>query len=679
VEHKRNAPSGYSVLNYPVTTCNLGKDRPFGLGYNRGELLVGVVCTAEDGGAAADLRAIVYAYNPATTVWRGLLNVPLNYTKGATFDINNTAFVNVPNTCRSWLPWSDLWSDVQLPAVSPGGGNGAFRCRPMPMLSSIDVDNDGSLVMGFGDRFAHLTGYLHYQPDPAGANIAVQYGLSGGDILRAAPTATGYQLESAGTTALGGGCGANSEGPGGGEYYCGEFWDNQEPNPITRDHHETALGAVVVNPTTGQMAATVFDPIDKISQGVRWFDNATGTSSFRDALEIHPRLRDQNTFGKAAGLGDLEMMCDQAPIELGNRVWFDRNGDGLQGADEAGIGGVDVELLRGSIAVGQARTDAAGLYRFVAAATNDTDATDAVGQVVGGIVYGTGTVGGASEYTIRIRSVRGPAPQAPLVGRLVTFTTGDASTGSDGVSSGDDVIAVIPHDAIAHAGDNDHRFDFGFRPRIDWGDGPNQTAFADNGPRHIIVPGLFIGSGVQDDSTGTPTAQDNGDNAAGEEDGPTGPINLTPGRPTVVTIRVTNTTGATATLWGWIDLNGNGILEPEERASVDVPDGSVNALVALTFPATADAVPYTTTHARFRLSTDPASGAPTGLAQDGEVEDHLVSVLAAGALPKTGQPMLASLALATAFLISGAALLRSDRRRRTLAPIPVRLSNSRRR
>jgi hypothetical protein len=68
--------------------------------------------------------------------------------------------------------------------------------------------------------------------------------------------------------------------------------------------------------------------------------------------------------------------------------------------------------------------------------------------------------------------------------------------------------------------------------------------------------------------------------------------------------------------------------------------------------------------------------ASPSFAQNGEVEAHLVPALAASTLLKTGQPMLAT---ATAFLLSGALLLNAERRRRTPAPLPVRVHNQQKR
>ena len=89
---------------------------------------------------------------------------------------------------------------------------------------------------------------------------------------------------------------------------------------------------------------------------------------------------------------------------------------------------------------------------------------------------------------------------------------------------------------------------------------------------------------------------------------------------------MTNTTGAAATLYGWIDYNANGVFDnATERASVAVPNGTNNGIVTLVFPAVPSGFTGTT-YARFRLSTDAAAANPTGAASDGEVEDYRVTI-----------------------------------------------------
>jgi hypothetical protein len=49
----------------------------------------------------------------------------------------------------------------------------------------------------------------------------------------------------------------------------------------------------------------------------------------------------------ANSIGDLEAMCDEAPIQIGNYVWNDENEDGIQDPCESPIPGVLVSLYDG--------------------------------------------------------------------------------------------------------------------------------------------------------------------------------------------------------------------------------------------------------------------------------------------------------------------------------------------
>ncbi|MCO6449871.1 MAG: hypothetical protein J5I90_03680 [Caldilineales bacterium] len=52
------------------------------------------------------------------------------------------------------------------------------------------------------------------------------------------------------------------------------------------------------------------------------------------------------------------------PGTIGNRVWLDADGDGLQDANEGGIAGVIVDLLQGGVVIDSQVTDADGFYFF---------------------------------------------------------------------------------------------------------------------------------------------------------------------------------------------------------------------------------------------------------------------------------------------------------------------------
>ena len=110
------------------------------------------------------------------------------------------------------------------------------------------------------------------------------------------------------------------------------------------------------------------------------------------------------------------------------------------------------------------------------------------------------------------------------------------------------------------------------------------------------------------------------------DDGVSLPI-LTQGVATTMSVTVTNSTGATAYLNGWIDFNQNGLFDAGEQIATDqvVATGSAGTNVVLSFTVPATAATGTC-GARFRI-TSTASPGPTGLSSGiGEVEDYVTSV-----------------------------------------------------
>ena len=178
-------------------------------------------------------------------------------------------------------------------------------------------------------------------------------------------------------------------------------------------------------------------------------------------------------------------------------------------------------------------------------------------------------------------------------------------------------------------------------PDYDWGDAPDTgagigaanyaTLVADNGPSHRIVETLYMGALVDAELDGQPNAAADGDDAApagapDDEDGVTvADLTLVEGTSAAVRVTVTNLDSTPAVLYGWIDFDGNGQFDLEERSTVPVLANSTNVEVTLDF-GSVPAAGITQTYARFRLSHDGAAAAPIGAATDGEVEDYLVVI-----------------------------------------------------
>ena len=184
--------------------------------------------------------------------------------------------------------------------------------------------------------------------------------------------------------------------------------------------------------------------------------------------------------------------------------------------------------------------------------------------------------------------------------------------------------------------------DFGDAPDADVGTGTGnyQTSSADDGPSHDVTTTqttLFLGARVDGEADAAPNSKANGDDIAtlpDDEDGliePAQDLLLTVGTAAVVRVRATNSTGSTATLYGWIDFNRDGMFDnATERTSVTVPTATSNGTFTLTFPTIPKSTTVGTTYARFRLSTDAAAANSTGASADGEVEDYAATITLRG-------------------------------------------------
>ena len=203
--------------------------------------------------------------------------------------------------------------------------------------------------------------------------------------------------------------------------------------------------------------------------GFVWFNETTGGRSKGYVLYDTGTAVPPATFSKANGFGEVVAVCQAAPIEIGNRVWDDVDGDGIQDPGEAALDGVVVELLApGGAVLGTATTANGGNYYFSSSA----------GTTTGNAVYNiAGLTPLTSGYVLRIAT-----GQAALGGRLVTRANSDGSANGDSRDSDGVIVgasAQIPVSTGA-AGANDHTFDFGFT--------------------RVVVPTLSLGNFVWTDT-----------------------------------------------------------------------------------------------------------------------------------------------------------------------------------
>ena len=168
---------------------------------------------------------------------------------------------------------------------------------------------------------------------------------------------------------------------------------------------------------------------------------------------------------------------------------------------------------------------------------------------------------------------------------------------------------------------------------VDYGDAPASfgTTRAGDGAAHEILPGFSLGSSVDSDIDGVASNGANGDDNSGtdDEDGVTfhTTIEAAPGQALTSPFTVDVTADFAAKLDVWVDFNNDGVFDAAtEHANSGIAYDVFNGtqFLPLTVPAGAT---LGTVAARFRLSTSGGLN-PTGRADNGEVEDHQVTIIA---------------------------------------------------
>lgn len=340
-------PGTYRSHVIPEPEHCAGHWHPYGIGVRGGRVLVGGVCGAENTvtrnapwGDPSQVTAHVYEFSQGS--FRHLFRTAMNYPRGCAY-----RFTGLPATTARCTkpasvgrPLSAMWEAWNQRVPTPG--HLSFVSAPQPILSNIEIADNGDLVLGFRDRFGDMQGTATY-PFNARTNALVR-AVAAGDVLRVCKSGTTYTPENnARCDALHGAQPNNDEGPGHGEFYA--------DSTRLADAHEDQVtqGGTALQPFRNRLWSTVYDPFDHHpwEQGVRrWNTNkgtAEGNLTIQRTWSGDARQR-ALLFGKGNGLADLELICDRAPIQVGNRVWYDVDGDGVQDPSEPPVKGVKVTL-----------------------------------------------------------------------------------------------------------------------------------------------------------------------------------------------------------------------------------------------------------------------------------------------------------------------------------------------
>lgn len=427
-------------LTNTLGTVNASDVRPFALGYKNGKLYVGAVSTGQStqvsNGTASGVQgnvnavhAYVWELNESTNTFKLVLNFKLN------------------NSTNNFYTWQDKWNNgVRL--IQPWGGTVNVA---QPILSDIDFYGD-DMILGFRNRANDQRGI---NLDDATIGYAA-YTNKWGDIIGARYLhATGtYLVESAGKIGSRIATGFSGVDAGYDEFYRGDGATN---GYSSGEGFECATGAFV-QVGGGSLASLQNFPSfsfnawpDGDHGGVTWMNNQNGNAvkgytSFLGDLWTCPS-------GKTNGMGSIEAVTETMPIEVGNRVWYDADGNGIQSSNENGYANVVLEFLdaSGNIVLGTTQTNTTGYYIF-----NNSN-------VPGGIKPNT-------TYKIRIHNAQYSTSGGWGALAGVTLTSSNMPTiGMSGVSDNDGVnasgLAMITF-TTGELGENNHDLDFGLKSNL---------------------------------------------------------------------------------------------------------------------------------------------------------------------------------------------------------------------
>ncbi len=418
------------------------------------------------------------------------------------------------NSCKlvNWKSWSNDYANIDTLNTTSG------EYYPQPILSDIEILDDGSFVVGIIDRFNFQMGTENVSPFDTSQTPALKTAWTSGDLQLLCKTGVstwvqeastpGYDPSGTPTTQKGGCVGITTAG---GKTYESSGWaftspvdfgdgpemlipEKQQPSnngsveffndavcnsngtrilngsrwnlEYCREesyapHIETSLGGIAVWPPTGtqELVSSAMDPDNFLfNGGIRWYSMTNGDSQWGKRVS---GFNANTSFLKAASMGDVEILCDQAPVQIGNRVWIDTNGNGIQDPEETPVAGVTIRLYdtAGTTLLGTAVTNSQGQYYF---SSNLTEAAAGNGDHLGG-----GLTAGQS-YKIRLDKAEDYVSGGPLFGYQLTqaTATSPATSLDTSVDSNATTVNSYPEAAVSMVlpGVNDHTYDFGFIP-----------------------------------------------------------------------------------------------------------------------------------------------------------------------------------------------------------------------
>lgn len=398
----------YAIESLPnVPTCTGGELRPWALTMHRQQGYLGAVCDAASSQQATDLQAYVLKFDPSDPEagFSDVLNFPLDYSRVG--------------------PWN-AWKDANITTTTVSG----WPTYPQPILSDIEFDEHNTMYLSILDRYSIQAGFVNYPPI-SGTTSATERVRTLGELLRACYTNGSYELEGTGS------CTQTNNADG-------EFFDDTVGDAAL----EGSEGALALLKGSKQLLATMLDPHPQGQTGqTYWYTHGTVTYNTSSGLidNWYTNIQTTNTpgyNGKGTGIGDIELITSPAPLEIGNRVWIDLNGNGLQDVVDPVIVGTTVTLSC-DMQTATTTTDAQGQYLF----------KDGHADIVS---WSQGKIPRNANCELSIAN-----SDATLQGRSLTSTDAgaDDTLDNDGILNADKIIKTFN---TGNSGYNNHSYDFGF-------------------------------------------------------------------------------------------------------------------------------------------------------------------------------------------------------------------------
>lgn len=403
-----------TTINFPssVTSglCSNDEWVPGGVKTYRNEVYVTVTCTAETSQLASDLKFFVYKFPQGnTSPFTQILNMQAPARDNGVFD-------------QQWRAWTNANT---LDGTAGASDEPNRYIYPQPWAMDLEFDEFGKLYLGIRNRSSDMR---------AAFNDAGQPAYEYGDTQVGMPNTDGSYTMLASTNPA--------------PY---EFIDDFTTN--TSEHPENDMGSLAVIAGTKEIItpATIGNSI----QGIRTYSTVDATTTAaKSGIPLRYYGLTQGTgaaaagnpFGKVAGLGDLEVLAAPAPIEVGNRVWVDTDKDGIQDADELGLGNVSVSLACPSGSA-STLTDAKGQFIFTNASGGNASFMQAEESCMLSI---DNTQTALQTYQLTTPNAEGDSSN----NALTDLRDSDASTNAKF-----DELSF----KVGTAGENNHSLDFGYR------------------------------------------------------------------------------------------------------------------------------------------------------------------------------------------------------------------------